>query len=137
LVSMTDFITRWSAVVRGAVAKGLESTGKEDLIYMRKCRRHYGTPASEPFNAFKHSEEDAYIDEHTGEKYAKGQMTWLINKGDPLLSASPRHAEVELCRTFGFTDSRVFKARLAESTEEIAPRRYEDDGKCLIPLRRL
>lgn len=117
----------WSAVVRGAVARGLESGGS-DLIYLRKCRRHYGTPASEPFSAFKHTEEDAYIDEHDGEKYAKGQMSWLIKKGDPLLSSQARHAEIELYRTFDATDSRVFKARLVACDADVAPRRYADDS---------
>jgi hypothetical protein len=115
----------WSAVVRGAVARGLESQ-TADLIYLRKCRRHYGTPASEPFSAFKHQEEDMYVDEHDGEKYAKGQMSWLITKGCALVSSQARHAEIELYRTFDAGESRVFKARLVACDDDVAPRRYAD-----------
>jgi hypothetical protein len=119
----------WSAVVRGAVARGLESQ-TADLIYLRKCRRHYGTPASEPFSAFKHQEEDMYVDEHDGEKYAKGQMSWLITKGCALVSSQARHAEIELYRTFDAGESRVFKARLVACDDDVAPRRYADAVSC-------
>lgn len=62
----------WSAVVRGAVARGLEPNGG-GLVELRKCRLHYGTPVSQRFVPGKHSESDSYIDELTGEKYAKGK----------------------------------------------------------------
>jgi len=62
----------WSAIVRGAVARGLEPNGG-GLVELRKCRLHYGTPVAQRFIPGKHSESDAYIDELTGEKYAKGK----------------------------------------------------------------
>ena len=57
-------------------------------------------------------------------------MSWLIKKGDPLLSSQARHAEIELYRTFDATDSRVFKARLVACDADVAPRRYADDVSC-------
>ena len=63
----------WSAVARGAVARGLEPDGA-GMVELRKCRLHYGTPVAQRFIPGVHSESDAYIDELTGEKRARGQM---------------------------------------------------------------
>jgi hypothetical protein len=67
----------WSAVVRGAVARGLEPNGG-GLVELRKCRLHYGTPISERFIPGEHSESDSYIDELTGVKYAKSKTRQLF-----------------------------------------------------------
>jgi hypothetical protein len=61
----------WSAVARGAVARGLEPAGG-GMVELRRCRLHYGTPVVERFVPTKHQESDAFIDELTGEKRAKG-----------------------------------------------------------------
>jgi len=67
---------RWSAVARGAVAKGID---RVSLVTERKCRYHYGAPISKQFDPSQHSTEDMYIEELTGEKYATGtyQISFL------------------------------------------------------------
>jgi hypothetical protein len=115
----------WSAVVRGAVVKAT-AMGTKDLIYMRKCRRHYGVSTSQPFSAFKHSEHDSDIDPFDGERKARGQMTWLLKKGDALLSNKPTHASIELCRKFGLKDTRVFRTNVLACDEDAAPKRYAE-----------
>ncbi|OCK81694.1 actin-like ATPase domain-containing protein [Lepidopterella palustris CBS 459.81] len=115
----------WSAVVRGAVIKGLEQ-GAQDLVYMRKCRRSYGISVSEPFSEYKHAKDDEYIDPFDNKKKAKDQMTWLIKKGDALLSNKSKHASIDICRSFGVKDSRVFRTILVACDENDPPQRYDE-----------
>ncbi|RPA89023.1 actin-like ATPase domain-containing protein [Choiromyces venosus 120613-1] len=117
----------WSAVVRGAVARGLEGEGS-GLVQLRMCRRHYGTPVSEHYDETKHSSEDMYFDDLTGEKFAKGQMHWLLTKGESLSAATPKRVSIECCRTFRPTDSRVFSAKLVACNDDYAPRRYFENS---------
>jgi hypothetical protein len=63
------------------VARGLENKG-EGLIYCRMLRRHYGTPISELFTPLKHEERDGYVDELTGEKFAKGELAHSVSRID-------------------------------------------------------
>jgi hypothetical protein len=55
------------------VARGLEPAGG-GMVELRKCRIHYGTPVVERFVPGKHQESDAFIDELTGEKRARGML---------------------------------------------------------------
>jgi hypothetical protein len=111
--------------MRGAVLRGIEK-GQGNQVSVRKCRRYYGVPVSEPFSSFKHREQDSYIDPFDGEKKAQGQVDWLLKKGDALLSNKPRHASIDICRKFGFTDPRVFRTKLLVLDDDDAPQRYAD-----------
>jgi hypothetical protein len=122
---VSDVLCRWLAVVLGAVTKGCEQES-ENHIHMRKCRKHYGVSTSQPFSSFKHSENDAYLDPFTREKRAGSQMTWLIKKGDALLSNAPKHASVEISRKFGIRDNRIFKTRVVACDDDEVPQRHED-----------
>lgn len=53
------------------MARGLEPAGG-GMVELRRCRMHYGTPVVERFVPDKHQESDAFIDELTGEKRARG-----------------------------------------------------------------
>ncbi|KAF8249042.1 actin-like ATPase domain-containing protein [Wilcoxina mikolae CBS 423.85] len=117
----------WSSVVRGAVARGLEAEGNH-LVRVRMCRRHYGTPVSQSWDPYIHDEDDAYTDELTNAKMARGQMKWLLEKGDTLNASEPKRAAIECCRTFKPSDSRMFGAQLAACDENFAPRRYQDNS---------
>ncbi|UPX15290.1 uncharacterized protein EKO05_0005744 [Ascochyta rabiei] len=86
----------WSAVVRGAAAKGLEGDGRKH-IKNRKCRRNYGTECSRPFDAKQHKEIDAYICPFSGQKKARDQMAWGLKKGQDLSTSEVSHAST----TFG------------------------------------
>jgi len=93
---------------------------------MRKCQRHYGLSVSQPFSAYKHSEDDRYTDPWDGECKARGQMVWLINKGDAISSKEPKCASITLCRKFGRNDPRIFKTTLVSCDDEVAPQRFAD-----------
>jgi len=93
---------------------------------MRKCRKHYGVSTSQPFSSYKHLESDSYFDPFTNEKRAKAQMSWLISKGDALLSNAPKHASIEISRKFGLRDNRIFKTRIVACEDDDVPQRHAD-----------
>jgi len=76
------------------------------------------------------------MDEHTGLKLAKGQMTWMIAKGDPLLTNVRKHAQAEFTATFDMGEQRVFNVVLYECGENVAPQRRMDPGLCYHLLMR-
>jgi hypothetical protein len=84
-----------------------------------------------PFIPLIHQIDDLYTDEFTGSKYARGQMTWLADKGERLPESIPKKASIEVCRKFKKSDDRKFAAVLVGCNEDNAPSRYADDSKRL------
>ncbi|EOA92058.1 uncharacterized protein SETTUDRAFT_86462 [Exserohilum turcica Et28A] len=84
----------WSAVVRGAVTKGIEQGS--GAILKRKSRRHYGTSYSSRFNKRVHNKADMYVDEYDGQRWARNQMSWLIQRGQDMHASDATHAAVEI-----------------------------------------
>ncbi|KAH8898759.1 actin-like ATPase domain-containing protein [Thozetella sp. PMI_491] len=125
----------WSAVARGAVCRGLE--GKTSgLVAVRLARKFYGTPVSRLYNPDLHIEADAYIDEYTGRKMAKGQMVWLTEKGDRLPEDIPKTFEIQVSSHFTYLEEKEIGAQLCACTEDAAPRRYaHDDVKVICKVR--
>jgi len=70
-----------------------------------------------------------YIDEFTGGKYAKGQMTWLIGKGERLPESFPKKASISVSMSFKKGESREIGGVLVGCDAETAPQRYRDDCK--------
>ena len=70
-----------------------------------------------------------YIDEFTGGKYAKGQMTWLIDKGERLPESYPKKASISISRSFKKGETREIGGVLVGCDAEEAPQRYRDDCK--------
>lgn len=119
---------RWSAVARGAVCRGLEGP-QAGLVAVRLARKHYGTYASEPFRPSIHHIDDMYTDEFTGAKFAKAQMTWLVDKGERLPELVPKKVSIEVAKSFKKTDARECGAVLVGCDEDVAPRRYADKSE--------
>ena len=119
--------TRWSAVARGAVCRGLEF-GQEGVVAVRLARKHWGTPASELYDSARHLLADRYVDGLTSDVRARGQMQWLIQKGDRLPENRPKRVTIDLFQHFGTTDQRVAIGVLAESADDEAPKRFDADG---------
>jgi hypothetical protein len=44
------------------------------LVRLRLCRRHYGTPVSEPWDPFTHHPDDFYIHAHRRTRMARGEL---------------------------------------------------------------
>jgi len=115
----------WTSVARGAVARGMEADGNH-LVQLRKCRRYYGTPVSEPWHSCIHDEEDAYFDSLTQRRMAGGQMKWLLRKGEAISATEPKSATIECFRAFKQSEPRIFGAHLVSCDENDAPRRCQD-----------
>lgn len=79
-------INAWTAVVRGAVMRGLEGAGQ---VLSRKSRRAYGVTAARPWNSAVHSKIDKFW--HANEQVwkASNQMNWFIRKGDTCMANKP------------------------------------------------
>jgi hypothetical protein len=114
--------------VRGAVCRGLEGP-QSGLVEVRLSRKHYGTPVSVPFNPRLHDIKDRYIDEYDGQAYAKGQMRWLVDKGERLPEKLPKVASIECSVSFHSDEERAFGAVLVGCDDDTPPRRYADDSK--------
>jgi hypothetical protein len=122
----------WSAIARGAVCRGLEPGGN-GLVVVRLARKFYGTPTSVPYIAGVHSEADAYIDKFTGRKYAKGQMNWLVEKGDPLPEGNnPKKMSISVLSHFTAHEDRAISAVLVGCSDDTAPRRFADEAAHVI-----
>jgi hypothetical protein len=123
MIFCRDASLGWAAVARGAVLKGIEldSTSARSLS---PSPRHYGFSTSQPFLARKHSEEDAYFDPFDGGRKARDQMTWLVRKGDVLISDKPKEVTVQFIRRFGVVDPRVFRTTFLACDEESVADRY-------------
>ncbi|RPA91804.1 actin-like ATPase domain-containing protein [Choiromyces venosus 120613-1] len=64
----------WTAVVRGAVIRGLEG----EMVQTRKVTKHYGTSYNTRFIEGLHPKRDAYIDPFTGKEMCRRRMQWYI-----------------------------------------------------------
>ncbi|KAI4925412.1 hypothetical protein J4E85_007291 [Alternaria conjuncta] len=117
----------WSAIVRGAAAKGLEGDGRTP-IKNRKCRRHYGTDCYAAFVPAKHKEIDAFVSPYTGLKQAGNQMRWILKKGQDLAAKSESHGKFTFCQHFWPGDVRRATCELLASDLDKAPPRCSDQG---------
>ncbi|KAL7790952.1 actin-like ATPase domain-containing protein [Trichoderma ceciliae] len=72
----------WSAVVCGAVLRGLEGS----IVRQKKCRRHYGHTLSKEYIPSIHTDFDkkkrkVWMDHVQNAKYLSGFMFWEVDKG--------------------------------------------------------
>jgi hypothetical protein len=78
----------WTAVVRGAVICGIEKHASKSLKRTNSCRHSYAICLDESYASAHHGKQEETI-EHGGGTFAKGQVTWLLNKGDLVLFREP------------------------------------------------
>lgn len=69
-----------TAIVRGAVIKGLGKAGFSKTRITRRARRWYGVTVNESFVEGKHQAEDRFLNIDTGQVLAKNQIRWFIRK---------------------------------------------------------
>ncbi len=100
---------------------------------VRLSRKFYGTPVSRVFDSDVHSAEDAYTDEYTSCRMARGQMAWLVDKAERLPEADPKVMSIRVSANFTFDESREVGAVLCGCTEDVAPTRFAHDGKPALP----
>ncbi|PSR90495.1 hypothetical protein BD289DRAFT_365914 [Coniella lustricola] len=75
----------WTAVVRGAVLRGLEG----NMVISRKARMHYGTSYATVFDEEKHSVSDRYWSPLWERWMVSDRMQWHIAKGEALSPLTP------------------------------------------------
>ena len=74
-----------TAVVQGAVLKGLEARAGKTIQVTRRARRSYGLATKAVFVEGQHLEVDAEYDPNTGMKIANNQIRWFISAVSPWL----------------------------------------------------
>ncbi|KAG6006762.1 hypothetical protein E4U21_006747 [Claviceps maximensis] len=75
----------WTAVVRGAVLRGLEG----NMVISRKSRMHYGTSYATVYDEEKHSVSERYWSPLWERWMVSDRMQWHIAKGESLSPSSP------------------------------------------------
>ena len=76
----------WTAVVRGALMKGLSQlapTTARVKVASRTARKHYGTEIMSRYDSSKHIKSTSFWDEYDGELKVY-DMSWFITKGSPV-----------------------------------------------------
>jgi hypothetical protein len=121
---------RWTAVVQGAVINGVEHIS--DLTPLKPCPANYGIRLNEDFSGINDNWEDRYVEATTSRVMVKGQMHWLILKGD-LLDDSKDGTQTKICPfTFTERDSRKFKFSIyeynSEDPDDVLPKSYHNSA---------
>ncbi|EXF84291.1 hypothetical protein CFIO01_13599 [Colletotrichum fioriniae PJ7] len=75
----------WTAVVRGAVLRGLEG----NMVISRKARYHYGTSYATVYDEEKHSVSERYWSPLWERWMVSDRMQWHIAKGEAISPLSP------------------------------------------------
>lgn len=75
----------WTAVVRGAVLRGLEG----NMVISRKSRHHYGTSYATVYDEEKHSVSERYWSPLWERWMVSDRMQWHIAKGEAISPQSP------------------------------------------------
>ncbi|KAI4633484.1 hypothetical protein J4E80_000850 [Alternaria sp. BMP 0032] len=122
----------WTAVVRGAVVCGIEKNLTGSLKRTNSCRNSYAICLDESYTSTYHGNQEEVI-KHGGEIFAKGQLTWLLNKGDLVMSNAPtkRSKTVHIHLSKQRKEMMTLKIWRYISDEKHRPTRLEDatDGE--------
>ncbi|KAI9671346.1 MAG: hypothetical protein M1831_004255 [Alyxoria varia] len=84
----------WTAVVKGAVMRGLDPS----TVTSRRCRSHFGFRYNAPYVPGLHPKKSRFTQHATDEVKARDAMRWLVRKGDAITS----------CMTFPFVQEEYF-----------------------------
>jgi len=122
----------WSAVVCGAVLRGLEGS----LVDKKSCRRYYGHSMCKKYNPLTDWNYNAntryrWNDPFTGEEMLTGYMFWEISKGDVIDSTTEIHADFVIYFTEGGSmtlDHALYACSLNSAPETIENERVEKVG---------
>ena len=106
----------WTAVVRGAVLRGLEGA---EVVTNRKARRHYGVECWEPYNSRIHPASSKKWDDLEQCWRAEKRMMWVIKKGDTLSSTAP--ILVSFYASFTENQTKTMDVELIVCNEDKAP----------------
>ncbi|KAK5678546.1 hypothetical protein LTS10_008990 [Elasticomyces elasticus] len=109
-------VNAWTAVVRGAVLRGLEGG---EMVMNRKARRYYGVTYHTNFDAKIHPLSCKRWSKHSESWKAGGRMQWFIEKGQTVSSTEPILFDFHM--DFDLDDKKIIKEKLIVCDEDIAP----------------
>lgn len=115
----------WTAVVRGAVLRGVEG----NVVEKRKSRYHYGTSYATVFDESKHPVADRYWSPLWERWMVSDRMQWHISKGTPIAADTP--ISFHYTRNFRPGQSLIVEDDLIACEEDSAP---EASDKALISV---
>jgi hypothetical protein len=124
--------TSWTAVVRGAVICGIEKRNTQNLISTSFCRHNYGVSVNQPFSDTYHPQQDL-VKDPGGLTMAQGQLLWLLNKGDVVLSSKPYKAEQDITVTFTKTEERKGRVTIYRYSDDDRPTRFHNAKEGTLP----
>src|ERR1700753_4053254 len=100
----------WTAVVRGAVLCGIEKVNIPNLSVATACRRYYGVCGDKIFVEHEYGadsrEQNPFMN---NDNLVKGQIHWILSKGDLILSNKPTEQKVSITVEFGESTKRSGK----------------------------
>ncbi|KAF2199167.1 actin-like ATPase domain-containing protein [Delitschia confertaspora ATCC 74209] len=111
----------WTAVVRGAVLRGLEGS----MVMTRRSRYHYGTSYATVFDEAKHPIEDRYWSPLWERWMVSDRMQWHIAKGAQVSESQP--ISFHYTRNFRPGQSLIVEDDLICCDLDVAPDSYQKD----------
>ncbi|KAI9707855.1 MAG: hypothetical protein M1820_004461 [Bogoriella megaspora] len=108
----------WTAVVRGAVLRGLEGS----MVVSRRSRWHYGTSYATVFDEAKHSVTDRYWSPLWERWMVSDRMQFHIAKGTPISPDQP--ISFHYTRNFRPNQSLVVEDDLIACADDVPPDAY-------------
>lgn len=109
----------WTAVVRGAVLRGLEGS----MVLSRRSRWHYGTSYATVFDEARHPISDRYWSPLWERWMVSDRMQWHIAKGAQVSESQP--ISFHYTRNFRPGQSLIVEDDLIACDAEIAPDSYQ------------
>jgi hypothetical protein len=97
---------------------GIEKGEHKKLTTMSTCSRSYGVALNEVYSPIKYDRKDQYLDPVTNCEMAQQQITWLVRRGDLILSDDKKVIEKEFLFHFKETDERKFSLPVYEYPDE-------------------
>ena len=113
----------WTAVVRGAVLRGLEGS----MVLSRRARFHYGTSYATVYDEAKHSVRERYWSPLWERWMVSDRMQWHIAKGDSISPLSP--IAFHYTRNFRPGQSLIVTDDLIASAADVPPESYTRGGQ--------
>ncbi|KAL1297539.1 hypothetical protein AAFC00_006111 [Neodothiora populina] len=119
----------WTAVVRGAVLRGLD----DNMVLSRRSRLHYGTSYATVFDEAKHPMEDRYWSPLWERWMVSDRMQWHIAKGTAISPDTP--ISFHYTRNFRPGQSLIVEDELIACDADEAPDSFKKDLTTVCTLR--
>jgi hypothetical protein len=100
------------------VIYGIEKNHYTNVTFMTTCSKNYGIVLNEVFSIHTSNNKDMYLDPVTNNVMAQQQLTWLIRRGDLLLSDAKKETTKQFLHNFAETDERKFRVPIYEYPDD-------------------